>query len=489
MKKKNLYTAVCIFIACCCTAVAKDRTVNIKLDKTYAARSDAYQERYRPQFHFSPQTGWLNDPNGLVYYEGEYHLYYQAWPNDVQARGKIWSHAVSEDLIHWTQIDHALVNEGHRMIFSGSALVDHNNTAGLQKGKNKALIAIYTLTKPHVQCIAWSLDKGRTFTKYKEPVVGTLTEKNRDPKVFWYEPDKKWIMVLYLGERTKFVLLGSKDIKNWDKLSDLEIPDGHECPEMFEMHVDGNKKKQRWVVMDGQELYMVGQFDGEKFIPDTKTAFRSEWGHNGKAGQAWNDTPDGRIVFILWMKAKMGARVGGTVKEVYPGMGFSQQMSVPRELTLRTTSEGLRLYSWPVKEIERLRGKGETQSDTALKPGMNALSSVTGELFDIETEIEPGRARKIVLGIRGIPITWDAAARTLSCLGAKAEISPEYRKLKLRVLVDRTSMEIFAYDGRYVMSFCFTPEPGNKNLSLIAQDGEARIKSLKVWPLRSIWKR
>jgi hypothetical protein len=116
MKKKNLYTAVCILIACCCTAVAKDRTVNIKLDKTYAARSDAYQERYRPQFHFSPQTGWLNDPNGLVYYKGEYHLYYQAWPNAVQARGKIWSHAASKDLIHWTQLDHALLNEGRRCV-------------------------------------------------------------------------------------------------------------------------------------------------------------------------------------------------------------------------------------------------------------------------------------------------------------------------------------------------------------------------------------
>lgn len=241
--------------------------------------------------------------------------------------------------------------------------------------------------------------------------------------------------------------------------------------------------------MDGQQLYMVGKFDGQKFTPDSPESLPTEWGHNGKAGQAWTDAPDGRIVLILWMKAKMGARVGKTVEEVYAGMPFSQQMSIPRELTLRTTPEGLRVYSWPVKEMEKLRGKGETQSDTALKPGMNALSSITGELFDIETEIEPGRAKKIVLGIRGIPITWDPAARTLSCLGAKAEISPEYRRLKLRVLVDRTSMEIFACDGRYVMSFCFTPEPSNKNLSLIAQDGEAKIKSLKVWPLRSIWKR
>ena len=453
-----------------------------KLTAEYAARPGAYKETCRPQFHFTPLTGWMNDPNGLVYYAGEYHLYFQAWPQNVAGGGKIWSHAVSTDLVHWRQIEHSLVNEGARQIFSGSAVIDHNNTAGFQTGKEKTLVAAYTLTSPNVQCIAYSNDRGRTFTKVKKPVVDTIMEKDRDPKVFWHEPSQKWVMILYLGAREKFILFGSRNLKDWTKLSDLPFPDGHECPELFELPIDGNKNNTRWIVWEASGKHMIGRFDGETFAPETNEPLPSEWGENCYAGQTWNDVPDGRRIFIGWMHAKVGKHVE---QEIYPDMPFTQQMSVPRTLSLRTTPQGLRLYAEPVKELEALREAEKQWKDLELKPGSNPLPVLSGELFDVELELETGSAKTITFDVRGTPITYDAATRMLSCLGSTVGIETPGRTLKLRVLIDRTSIEIFVNDGRYVMSYCFRAE-GDK-LSLTAQGGTARIQSLKVWPLKSIW--
>ena len=450
----------------------------------YASRPDAYSEAYRPQFHFSPMTGWMNDPNGLVYYDGEYHLYFQAWPQDVRAGGKIWSHAVSPDLVHWKQIEHALLNEGPRQIFSGSAVIDHNNTAGFQTGDEKTLVAVYTLTNPSVQCIAYSNDRGRTFTKIKEPVVETINANNRDPRVFWHEPTRKWVMILYLAKPSAFALMGSNDLKEWTNLSDVTIPGGNECPESFELAVDGDKTNTRWVAWSASGIHRIGQFDGVTFTPDAPDPLPSEWGSCCYAGQTWNDTPDGRRIFIGWMRSKAGRQIAA---DVYEGMPFTQQMTVPRELSLRSTDDGPRLFAMPVKELDTLRREGRRWSNLALKAGMNPLSEIAGDLFDIEMEVEIGAAQSLTLDISGTPIVYDAAARQLSCLGKSVEAPPIAGRLKLRVLVDRTSIEIFINEGRYVMSFCFRPDAANRRFSLTASGGDARIHSLHVWPLSSIW--
>ncbi len=444
-----------------------------------------YQEAYRPQFHFTAMTGWINDPNGLVYFDGEYHMFYQHNPYGPASANKSWGHAVSRDLVHWTDYGDVLLPDRLGAIYSGSGVIDHRNTSGFQTGSTPPLVVFYTSAGlrgpeklPFTQSLAYSNDRGRTMTKYAHnPVVQHIESTNRDPKVFWHEPSKQWVMALYLT-RGKFALLGSKNLREWRRLSDVDFPDGHECPELFEIPVDGNRRNTRWVMWEAGGRHMIGRFDGEKFIPETGV-LPSEWGLNSYAGQTWNGVPDGRRLFISWM-----ASAGRRAREpIYPGMPFNQQMSFPREFTLRTTPEGVRLYQWPVAEITRLYAREHQLSGAKLNAAANPLSNLDGELFDIETEIELRDANSVTLDIRGTPIVYDRASGKLSCLGKSVTLAGDNGNLDLRVLVDRTSIEIFAQRGRWVMSFCFRPDKANRRLRLTAAGGAAVARRLVVHEL------
>lgn len=454
----------------------------------YAARPDAYQETYRPRFHFSGLTGWLNDPNGLVYHDGEYHLYFQAWPQNVKAAGKIWSHAVSSDLVHWEQIEHAILNEGQRMIWSGSAVVDHHNSAGFNQGENKALIAFYTLTGPFVQCLAYSHDRGRSFTKIEEPIIGEINRGTRDPKVFWSDEFEKWIMILH---GAPFMLFESNDLKKWIPLGELPLKGLSECPELFELPVDNNPNNTRWVVWGGRGAYYLGDFDGKRFSADFDNPLESEHASRGigsYAGQTFNDTPDGRRIMISWLKWKPNKNLPDAPADVYPGMPFAQQMAVPREVSLKETDEGIRLFLNPVEELKTLRGKAASWKKLSLNPGNNPLSELSGETFDIELELNPGNAKAIVLDVRGLPLTIDPTTWTLDFQGNTMDMSGAGDTLSLRMLIDVNSIEIYAEDGRYVLSTSFLANPTNQSLSLTANGGTTTAKSLKIWPMQSIWK-
>lgn len=443
-----------------------------------------YQETYRPQFHFTPKRNWTNDPNGLVYYQGEYHLFFQHNPFGINWGNMTWGHAVSQDLVHWEQLDNAIEPDELGTIFSGSAVVDENNTAGFQTGDEKVIVAIFTYAgsharppKPFTQGIAYSNDRGRTFSKYeKNPVVGHFVGSNRDPKVIWHRPSGKWVMALYL-DRGKFRLLGSKNLKQWETLSDVDFPGGHECPEFFELPVDADQNNTRWVFWEAGGRHRIGRFDGTTFKPETGV-LPSKWGNNCYAGQTYNNVPesDGRRIFIAWMS-------GGK----YPEMPFNQQMTFPRRLTLRTTDEGIRLFAYPVREIEKLYTKKHNWSDLALKPGDNPLASLEGELWDVDAVIEPQKAEAIELNVRGEKIRYDVAEKRVSCLGKSATLEPVDGRIELRVLVDRTSLEIFANRGRVVMSFCFLPNPADRGLGLRAEGQAARVVSLALRELRSAW--
>lgn len=443
-----------------------------------------YHEAHRPQFHFTPAENWTNDPNGLVYFDGEYHLFFQHNPHGINWGNMTWGHAVSSDLLHWKQLENAILPDKLGTIFSGSAVIDTKNSSGFQTGDDPPMVAIYTYAgdfgmpkTKFTQAIAYSNDRGRTFTKYEQnPVVEHILAANRDPKVIWHEPSSQWVMALYL-DVAKFVLMGSKDLKKWTKLSDVPFPKGHECPEFFELAVDGDDKNRRWVFWEGAGRYLLGQFDGQTFTPEGEV-LRSEWGQNCYAGQTWNNIPesDGRRIFIGWMR-------GGS----YPEMPFNQQMTVPRELTLRTTDEGIRLFSEPIRELETLRGGRHSWANTPLAPGENPLRSVRGDLFDIVANIEPGAASSIEFNIRGLPLTYDAAKQTLTCKKRSAKVPLVEGELQLRMLVDRTSLEVFAANGQIVMSYCFIADPANQDLSLTASGGAARIKSLDLYELKSTW--
>jgi len=444
-----------------------------------------YNEKYRPQFHFTPRKNWTNDPNGLVYYKGEYHLFFQHNPKGINWGNMTWAHAVSTDLIHWKQLPDAIQPDELGTIFSGSAVVDWNNTSGFETGAEKALVAFYTSAGSHApkkvpftQSIAYSNDRGRTWLKYKNnPVIGHIRANNRDPKVIWHEPTKTWIMALYL-DRDDFVLFSSKNLKEWSHMQDVKLPGAGECPDFFPLAVDGNPANTRWVFWGANGRYLLGTFDGRKFTKETGP-FESRVG-NFYASQTYSDIPDsdGRRIQIAWM-------AGGK----FPGMPFNQQMSIPCELTLRTFPEGIRLCRVPVREIDTLRGVHWHLKDTTLQPGDKLLSAISAELFEIQTEIELGSVSEIVFNLRGNPLTYNVKNKILSCKGKKVKVTPINGVIKLHILVDRTSIEVFPNYGRVTMHLCFPLDP-NKTLQYLSADGgKAKINSLKLYRLKSIWQK
>ncbi len=450
---------------------------------------ELYHETHRPQFHFTPRVNWTNDPNGLVYYAGEYHLFFQHNPTQNQWGNMTWGHAISRDLVHWQQLPNALKPDARGTIFSGSAVVDWNNTAGFQSGKERTLVAIYTAAGgtspeskgvPFTQCIAYSNDNGRTWTKYdKNPVLPHVAGENRDPKVVWYAPTKHWIMALYL-DKSDFALYSSLDLKGWTKLQTITMEGRSECPDFFEMPVDGDTKNRRWVFTSANGNYLIGAFDGTRFTPET-TPLIADYGANYYAVQSYSDIPafDGRRIQIAWMN-------GGT----YPGMPFNQQMSFPCAMTLRTTPEGPRLFRWPVKEISRLYSRDHRDPQIAnrlLKPGENPLEKTEGDLWDIQAEFEVKDAEEVGFKVRGEAITYSVKDKKLRCLGKEAPLEPENGRIKIRVLVDRTTLEVFGNEGRVSLTSCFLPRARDKGLEVFAHGGTTQIVSLTAHKLRSAW--
>lgn len=436
-----------------------------------------YDETYRPQFHFSPKKNWTNDPNGLVYYGGVYHLFFQHNPSGINWGNMTWGHATSPDLLHWTEHEPAIYPDELGTIFSGSAVVDWQNTSGLKAGDADVLCAFYTAAgKPFTQCLAYSTDRGVTWTKYAHnPILGHVAGDNRDPKVFWHGPTSKWVMALYLKDND-FAFYGSQDLKRWTQLSTLTVPESGECPDLFELTVNGNAADTRWVFLGGDGNYLIGQFDGERFVKESGK-FIADYGKNYYATQSYSDIPeeDGRRIQIAWMR-------GGA----YPGMPFNQQMSIPCVLTLRRFPEGLRMCRNPIGEIEALRGAPRTWDAVAVS-GTLPLEGCDGELLDITLDLAPGDAAACGLMVRGEALRYDAAAKELSCLGAKAPVAPVDGRIALRILVDRTTIEVFAQGGKLVMSNCFLPRQKDRTLALFSEGGTARAEAVKVYPLKSTW--
>jgi fructan beta-fructosidase len=436
-----------------------------------------YKEKYRPQFHFSTRRGWSNDPNGLVYYKGEYHLFYQHNPYGCGWGDMHWGHAVSVDLVHWEELPIALYP--HRFgfgdhCFSGSAVVDVGNTAGFKTGDEDVIVAAFTSTG-RGECIAYSNDRGRTFTDYKgNPVV---RHRGRDPKLIWYEPGRHWVMAVYdeFKEGRYIAFYTSPDLKGWEFQSRIE--GYYECPEIFELPVDGDEKERRWVVYAADGDYAIGSFDGRRFITESGK-HRFSYGNCFYASQTWNNIPpeDGRRIQIAWGRVNM------------PGMPFNQMMLFPVELTLRTTEEGIRMFAEPVREIELLHGEKHLWRSEKLREGENPLSGLRGELFHIRSEFAVGEASEIGFRIRGIPLIYDVKRERLECMECEAPLKPQNGDIRLEILVDRTSIEIFANGGRIYMPIGVIPEDEEKGLDLFAKGGGAEVRSLEVYELKSVWK-
>lgn len=476
------------------------------------ASSGRYAELYRPRYHFSPETGWLNDPNGLVYLAGEWHLFYQCNPAASTWGNVSWGHAVSADLVSWQHLPVALrPSEQLGMVFSGSVVVDRNNTSGLC-AEGPCLVAVYTHAfgedGEQKQSIAVSQDRGRTFVEYAgNPVLPNPgIAEFRDPKVLWHAPSGRWVMVLAAGDRAH--LYTSPDLKAWTKTSELGpfagLEGAWECPDLFPLPLGGVEK---WVFKldhnvglgepDNEGYAMVGAFDGERFVPETVPfGRRLDFGPDFYAAQSFSDVPDGRRIWIAWRDSWQYAL--GTPTDPWRG-----SMTIPRELSLVDDGAGPILVQRPVRELRALRGACPIASlaSVDVPPGSSdALAGVAGDALEISVVVEPAGAQRAGLAVRqgegeetriGYDHVHDVVYVDRSSSGDvlfapgfgaryQAPLALRDGGMALTVFVDRSSVEVFADDGRAVLSVNIFPSPSSVGLAPFAEGGPARLRQLEV---------
>lgn len=426
-------------------------------------------EQRRPQFHFTSRRGWLNDPNGLVYLDGEWHLFYQHNPYGWNWGNMHWGHAVSRDLLHWQELPTAIYpRQWGDWAFSGSAVVDERNTSGFKTGKEPLLVAAYTSTG-RGECIAISNDRGRTWKDI--PTNPVVKHSGRDPKIIWHEPTKKWVMAVYDEQpnvEQGISFYSSPDLKQWTFTS--RIPGFFECPDLFALPVDGKVEQQKWVLYGADGKYLIGDFDGKEFHPNGPK--QQVWHGNFYAAQTFSDAPDGRRVQIGWANGV-----------TFPGQPFNQQMTIPVELSLHTTADGIRMRAWPVKEVAAASQKKSLATSLTIDrlkliPGqanqvLNSGSSL--ELFDMTCELELKQADKLTLTFRGTPVVYDVKGQKLICKNVVANVAPVDGRLSLRVLGDRGSLEIFANQGQVAMSVANIPADRDRGFTITADGGEATL--------------
>ncbi|WP_265523466.1 glycoside hydrolase family 32 protein [Oerskovia flava] len=518
-----------------CTGVPDDDRSPSGTTSPPAAGPDAYTEQWRPQFHYSPPEGRLADPNGLVWFEGEWHLFHQ--------QDGTWAHAVSTDLVHWETLPTALEHDELGQALSGSAVVDGGNTSGLFPEGEGGLVAVYTSTEGgEAQSVAYSTDRGRTWERFAgNPVIPNDGRTDfRDPKVFWHDPTSRWVMVVSVGGVVE--LHGSPDLLDWEPLSTFGEGQGlhsavWECPDLFPLPVDGNPDDTRWVLTvsvgaseetaGSTAQYFVGDFDGTTFVRDPttppETVQVTDVGQDFYAAQTFENAPDGRRLWMGWM---------GDWRFPYaaPTAPWQNAMSVPRELSLRRVDPGAAapsgevladggyvLAQAPVPELEVLDEETTTVTDLAVEDGDVVLDS-PGGTFEVLAEIDVGDAEEVGLRVRErrgedgsvaeatvvgvgpdgffLDRTQGGVTTLLDRSGADADFgvrrtaayAPVDGVVRLRVLVDESSVEAFADDGALTGTLVVYPGEGTDGLSVYARGGTATVRSIEVTRLASIWR-
>lgn len=445
-------------------------------DSQIAGQDSMYHEKSRPQLHYSQRRGWNNDPNGMVWYDGEYHLFYQHNPYEREWENMHWGHAVSRDLIHWEELNEALYPDHNGTAFSGSAVVDYENTSGFGSKDNPAMVAIYTgASAKQVQCIAYSLDKGRTWTKYeKNPVIdsGKLwnTVDTRDPKVFWYGPNKEWVMIL--NERDGHSIYTSADLKEWKYES--HVTGFWECPELFELPVDGNPQNTMWVMYGASGTYMLGDFDGKVFTPKHGKYYYC--GGSIYAAQTFTGIPesDGRRIQIGWDRIN------------HPNLPVNGCMTLPTELTLRTTKDGVRLFCNPIKELNSLEQEGiKAENLTAEQANRLLAPYADNDVIRIRFTMKLSHATSAGLSFNGQNLVdYDMNGNRINGVFYSPEDMTSM-ELTADLIVDRTAVDLFIDDGAYAH---YMQREGKNKDGYLFWGNNIEIKSLQINPMKSIWK-
>lgn len=500
------------------------------------AQSPAYTEEYRPQFHFSPPAHWMNDPNGMFYLDGEYHLFYQYYPGGNKWGPMHWGHAVSKNMVEWQHLPVALYPDSLGYIFSGSAVVDHANTSGLGKNNQPAIIAVYTYhlmegekagrNDFQYQGIAYSADKGRTWTKYENnPVLPNTTgiKDFRDPKVFWHEVSKQWVMTLAVKDHTEF--WGSPNLLQWKFLSSFGKELGAhggvwECPDLFSMKVKETSEEKYVLLVSinpggpnggSATQYFVGDFNGKEFIPNTshqnKNPLWLDYGRDNYAGVTWSNIPasDGRRLFLGWMS-------NWDYSQIVPTTVWRSAMTLPRELVLHQQNNQYYLQSLPIEELKQIRERFEVTEIIGELDGSYNLSSdeitIHQSEWEIEAELLDEKTEKIYLQLSNSKnetyiIGYDVkknqffSDRTKAGnhsfsdkFGVAVHTAPRLlnnKRFKLHLFIDTSSVELFADDGTVCMTELIFPSVPFNKVELVSDGGRMKIISITCYPLKKIW--
>lgn len=457
---------------------------NIKQSNKEEDTKALYKEKLRAQFHFSPKRGWNNDPNGMVYYQGEYHLFFQHNPYGVEWGNMHWGHAVSKDLVHWKEVGEALYPDGFGTMFSGSAVVDKNNTSGLGDGSQAPMVLFYTAEGSWIQGLAYSED-GRNFEKLEEPIVSKFTDGNRDPKVIWHEPTQKWVMVLYVeleNQQHTMHFLTSSNLKDWETTSIFNggIGDDRylfECPEFYELEVEGKPEIKKWILTGANSEYAIGTFDGKTFHPEVER-LNGQHGRDFYAAQTFNNDPENRRIEIGWWRTHTG------VGENH----FNQSMSLPMEIKLLETPKGLRIARQPVEALKDLRKKHQPFEIAKIQDQERySIPGIKSDLLEIHTRFSAIEAEEIEFSIKGVKIVYDVAKERMSVDGVQAKLPILNDQLDLRIYVDKTGLEIFANDGVFFMPININIAGENKILEIKAKGGSIAANG-EIYELKRIWK-
>jgi fructan beta-fructosidase len=472
-----------------------------------------YDEPHRPQFHFTPPTGWLNDPVGMFYYEGEYHLHYLGAPDNPRGWGKAWIHYVSKDLVHWQPLAPSLSGDGKASVGGGSVVVDVKNTSGLQSGEEKPLVLFWNSTERIAQDgfvgglrqkdqkvhTAHSTDRGRTWTPNASNPILAPTDGNgdfRDPSVIWHEASQRWIMLVTRGYHDFCDVFASADLKRWQRVG--KAPNGEE-PRLLQLPVRGTSET-KWVFLGGDYpmsppqlggKYFVGDFDGRNFTAESGAR---RLGGNHFVGHSFANMPDGRQVWLGWKWLR---------DEGAPGPWTGGPLTIPVELSLERDPENkIVLHYSPAKELQALRQQPVQLRDQTIGETCTLLTAkgIKGELFEVTAEFEIGKAKEFGLEFRkgpagGFTIGYDVSGRKLTLRDPKGTellsqlLLPKRGRVKLHLLLDRSMLDVFGNDGITWNCAFFKAEQATQNgIELYAKGGSAKLLSLDLWPLKSVWK-
>ena len=483
------------------------------------------RQKFRPEYHFSPKENWMNDPNGMVFFGGEYHLFYQNHPHGTTWGPMYWGHAISSDLVTWEHQPVALTPDEHGMIFSGSAVVDWNDTSGLFGGK-PGLVAIFT-HHDHVsgasharqrQSLAYSTDSGKSWTKYAgNPVLENEAFVDfRDPKVFWHHEAEQWVMILASGQTV--CIYHSPNLIDWTFASEFGQGIGFhggvwECPDLFPLSIDGDSSKTKWVMFvsigddpaypeGSRTQYFTGEFDGHTFVNDeaSKVVRWLDYGRDNYAGVSWSDIPeaDGRRIYIGWMSNWKYANLT-------PTEGWRSAMTVPRELALESRNGEIALIQRPVRELEKLRVPILSMKGMSTEEVKTRLSELQLDSFEMIAEFEAGTQEAFGFKVRTSAdqetvIGYHSESAELFVDRTRSGLSDFHKeftgrhavkleaangRIRLHLFVDRSSVEVFADDGRAVLTDLIFPEPDAKGIEIYANGGGIILYSLELFAVCS----